>query len=78
MLFDSGAIYSFVSNECVRRLGLVMRELGCELIVTTLVSGEISTSSVTFLVNITWFYIKYIYIYMYMYIYIYTYTYIYI
>ena len=45
VLFDSGATHSFVSNECVRRLGLVMRELGCELIVTTPASGEVSTTS---------------------------------
>ena len=36
VLYDSGATHSFVSNECVRRLGLVMRELACELIVVTL------------------------------------------
>jgi len=45
VLYDSGATYSFVSNECVRRLGLVIRELGCELIVATPASGEVSTSS---------------------------------
>ncbi|XP_027915153.1 uncharacterized protein LOC114174516 [Vigna unguiculata] len=46
VLYDSGATHSFVSNECVRRLGLVIRELGCELIVVTLASGEVSTTSV--------------------------------
>ena len=46
MLFDLGATHSFVCNECMRRLGLVMRELGCELIVTTPTSGEVSTSSI--------------------------------
>ena len=46
MLFESGATHSFVFNECVRRLGLAMRELGCELIVATPASGEVSTSSV--------------------------------
>ena len=35
-----------VSNECVRRLGLVMRELACELIVVTPAFGEVSTTSV--------------------------------
>ena len=45
MLFDSGATHSFVSNECVRRLKLVLRELGCELIVATPASGEVSTTS---------------------------------
>jgi len=46
VLYDSGATHSFLSNECVRRLGLVMRELGCELIVATSASGEVSTSFV--------------------------------
>jgi len=46
VLFDSGATHSFVSNECVRRLGLAMRELECELIVATPTSGEVSTTSV--------------------------------
>ena len=45
MLYDSEATYSFVSNECVGRLGLVMRELGCELIIATPTSGEVSTFS---------------------------------
>jgi len=46
VLYDSGATHSFVSNECVRRLGLVMRELAFELIVATLASGEVSTTFV--------------------------------
>ena len=46
MLYDSGATHSFVSNECVRRLRLVIQELGCELIVVTPTSGEVSTSFV--------------------------------
>ncbi|XP_027936185.1 uncharacterized protein LOC114191205 [Vigna unguiculata] len=46
VLYDSGATHSFVSNECVRRLGLVMRELACELIVATPASREVSTMSV--------------------------------
>ena len=45
MLFDSGATHSFLSNECVRRLGLTMQELGCELLVTTPASGDVSTTS---------------------------------
>jgi len=45
VLFDSGATHLFVSNECVRRLGFVMQELGCELIVATPASGEVSTTS---------------------------------
>ncbi|XP_027922874.1 uncharacterized protein LOC114180782 [Vigna unguiculata] len=43
---QSGATHSFVSNKCVRRLGLVMRELRCELIVATPASSEVSTSFV--------------------------------
>jgi len=35
-----------VSNECVRRLKLKLRELGCELIVATPASSEVSTTSV--------------------------------
>ncbi|XP_027915854.1 uncharacterized protein LOC114175271 [Vigna unguiculata] len=46
VLYDSGATHSFVSNECVRRLGLMMRELACELIVAIPASGEVSTTSV--------------------------------
>jgi len=46
VLYDSGATHSFVSNECVRRLGLVIQELGCELIVATPASDEVSTSFV--------------------------------
>jgi len=42
VLFDLGATHSFVSIECVRRLELVMRELGCELIVATPTFGEVS------------------------------------
>jgi len=46
VLFDSGAIHSFIPKECVGRLRLVMRKLGCELIVAKLASGEVSTNSV--------------------------------
>ncbi|XP_027911490.1 uncharacterized protein LOC114170203 [Vigna unguiculata] len=45
-MFDLGATHSFVSNECLRRLRLVMRELGCELIVATPTSSEVSTNYV--------------------------------
>jgi len=45
VLFDLGATHSFVSNECVGRLGLAMRKLECELIVATPASGEVSTTS---------------------------------
>jgi len=46
VLYDSGATHSFVSNECVKRLRVVIQELGCELIVATPASGEVSTISV--------------------------------
>ncbi|XP_027903585.1 uncharacterized protein LOC114163474 [Vigna unguiculata] len=46
VLFDSGATYSFISNVCVRRLNLVARDLGCELLVSTPSSGQVATSSV--------------------------------
>ena len=46
MLYDSGATHLAVTNECVRRLSLVMRELGCELIVATPMSSEVSTTFV--------------------------------
>jgi len=46
VLFDSRATNSFVSNVCVERLGLVIRDLGCELIVSTPASGSVSTHSV--------------------------------
>jgi len=46
VLFYSRATHLFVSNECMKRIGLVMRELGCELIVATPASGEVSTTSV--------------------------------
>jgi len=46
VLYESRATHSFVSNECVRRLGLVMRELACELIVATPASREVATTSV--------------------------------
>jgi len=40
VLFDSGATHSFVSNECVRSLDLVMREL----VVATPAFGQLSTA----------------------------------
>ncbi|XP_027912163.1 uncharacterized protein LOC114171154 [Vigna unguiculata] len=40
------ATHSFVSNERVRRLIVVLRELGCELIVATPASSEVSTTFV--------------------------------
>jgi len=45
VLYDSGATHSFVSNACVERLGLPMRELQCELAVSTPTSGSVRTSS---------------------------------
>ena len=44
VLFDSGASHSFISYDCVKKLGLSPRDLGCELIVSTPTSGQISTN----------------------------------
>jgi len=46
VLFDSGASHSFISHDCVERLGLSTRDLGCELIVLTPASGQVSTNLV--------------------------------
>jgi len=46
VLFDSGATHSFVSEECVSRLELVVHDLGCELMVSTPASGQVSTNLV--------------------------------
>ena len=45
VLFDSGASHSFISHDCVKNLGLSTRDLGCELIVSTPASGQVSTNS---------------------------------
>ncbi|XP_014502207.1 uncharacterized protein LOC106762688 [Vigna radiata var. radiata] len=45
-LFDSEATHSFVSEACVERLGLVVRELQCDLVVSTPVAGLVRTSNV--------------------------------
>ncbi|XP_027941072.1 uncharacterized protein LOC114194866 [Vigna unguiculata] len=45
VLFDSGVTHSFVSFACVERLGLPVRELQCELAVSTPASGLVRTSS---------------------------------
>ena len=45
VLYDSGATHSFVSNACVERLGLLVCELQCELVVSTPASGLVRTSS---------------------------------
>ena len=44
VLFDSGASHSFISHDCVERLGLSTRDLGCELMVSTPASGQVSTN----------------------------------
>jgi len=44
MLFDLGASHSFISHDCVEKLGLSTRDLGCELIVSTPASGQVSTN----------------------------------
>jgi len=45
VLYDSGVTHSFVSNACVKRLGLPVCELQCELAVSTPASGLVRTSS---------------------------------
>jgi len=45
VLFDSGASHSFISHDCVKKLGLSTRDLGCELIVSTPIYGQVSTNS---------------------------------
>jgi len=44
VLFDSGASHSFISHDCEKKLGLSTRDLGCELIVSTPASGQVSTN----------------------------------
>ncbi|XP_052735562.1 uncharacterized protein LOC128197546 [Vigna angularis] len=44
VLFDSGATHSFVSDDCVRKLGLTVSELQYDLIVSTPASGLVKTS----------------------------------
>jgi len=46
VLFDLGATHSFISQEYVSRLGLVARDLGCELAVSTPASKQVSTNLV--------------------------------
>ena len=46
VLFDSGATHSFVSESCVRELGLPMCELQFDLVVSTPTSRLVRTSSV--------------------------------
>ncbi|XP_027927613.1 uncharacterized protein LOC114184503 [Vigna unguiculata] len=45
VLYDSGVTHSFVSNACVKKLGLPVCELQCELVVSTPASGLVRTSS---------------------------------
>jgi len=45
VLFDSRASHSFISHDCVKKLGLSTRDLGCELIVSTPASGQVATNS---------------------------------
>jgi len=45
VLFDSGASHSFISHDCVQKLGLSTCDLGYELIVSTPTAGQISTNS---------------------------------
>ena len=44
VLFDLGASQSFISHDCVKKLGLSTRDLGCELVVSTPASGQVSTN----------------------------------
>lgn len=45
-LIDSVATHSFVSEACVERLDLVVRELQCDLVVSTPAAGLVRTSMV--------------------------------
>ena len=45
VLFYPGASHSFISHDCVKKLGLSTRDLGCELIISTPTSGQVSTNS---------------------------------
>ncbi|XP_047176593.1 uncharacterized protein LOC124843814 [Vigna umbellata] len=45
-LFDSGATHSFVLEAYVERLGLVVKELQCDLVVSTPAAGLVRTSNV--------------------------------
>ncbi|XP_014489905.1 uncharacterized protein LOC106752684 [Vigna radiata var. radiata] len=46
VLYDSGATHSFVSQSCAEELGLSVRELQCDLTVSTPTSGLVKTSTV--------------------------------
>ncbi|XP_022633736.1 uncharacterized protein LOC106754636 [Vigna radiata var. radiata] len=46
ILFDSGATHSFESEACVERLSLVVRELPCNMVVSTPAARLVRTSNV--------------------------------
>jgi len=46
VLFDSGAIHSFISDACVSKLSLEKHDLDCELLVSTPSLGQVTTSSI--------------------------------
>ncbi|XP_017410663.2 uncharacterized protein LOC108322887 [Vigna angularis] len=45
VLFDSGATHSFISKECVEKLGLSVRELQFDLVVSTPTADEVRTTT---------------------------------
>ena len=45
VLYDSGATHSFVSESVVEELGLPVRELQYDLVVSTPASGMVRTST---------------------------------
>ncbi|XP_047181855.1 uncharacterized protein LOC124848259 [Vigna umbellata] len=45
-LFHSGVTHSFVSESCMERLGLVVKELQCDLVVSTPAAGLVRTYNV--------------------------------
>jgi len=45
VLYHSGATHSFMLDDCVKRLGLPVCELQCELAVSTPTPGLVRTSS---------------------------------
>jgi len=45
VLYDFGATQSFVSDSCVKKLGLFVFDLQCDLVVSTPTSGMVRTSS---------------------------------
>ena len=46
MLFDSGAIHSFISCSCVGKLNLSMHSSNKDMVVETLTSGSVLTYNV--------------------------------